>query len=97
MKLRQHRVQVEEMKRATTTAQPIVLERTDPAKLAAFDQSTKVCTMNCGPHRDDPRGSKERKFQCGDCLTMEAPNAEVTRAMTTNEKLADASGVAPVD
>lgn len=64
------------MKRAITAAPPIVWERTDPAKLAAFNPDTKVCTMNCGPHQDDPRGSKERKFQCGDCQ-MEAPNEEV--------------------
>jgi hypothetical protein len=26
--------------------------RADPAALARFDPKTKLCTMNCGPHRD---------------------------------------------
>jgi len=42
--------------------------RADPAALAAFDPSTKLCTMNCGPHRDDPRTRAERKLLCGDCV-----------------------------
>lgn len=41
--------------------------RADPAALAAFDPSTKLCTMNCGPHRDDPRTRAECKLLCGDC------------------------------
>ena len=36
--------------------------------LAAFDPSTRYCTMNCGPHRDDPRTNAERKLLCGDCV-----------------------------
>jgi len=42
--------------------------RADPAALAAFDPSTKLCTMNCGPHRDDPRTRAECKLLCGDCV-----------------------------
>lgn len=42
--------------------------RADPAALAAFDPSTRYCTMNCGPHRDDPRTAAERKLLCGDCV-----------------------------
>ena len=42
--------------------------RADPAALAAFDPSTRYCTMNCGPHRDDPRTQAERKLLCGDCV-----------------------------
>lgn len=45
--------------------------RADPEALAAFDPSTKVCVMNCGPHADDPRSSKERKFLCQDCYPNE--------------------------
>ena len=49
--------------------QPLTFTRADPAALAAFDPSTKVCTMNCGPHRDDPRPEVERRFLCLDCYT----------------------------
>ena len=42
--------------------------RADPAALAAFDPSTKLCTMNCGQHRDDPRTRAECKLLCGDCV-----------------------------
>lgn len=48
-------------------ATPIEFPRADPAELAKFDPSTKVCTMNCGGHRDDPRDDVERKLLCGDC------------------------------
>lgn len=41
--------------------------RADPKELARFDPSTKKCTMNCGPHSDDPRSREERKFLCTDC------------------------------
>lgn len=46
---------------------PIEWARADPGALAAFDPTTKTCTMNCGPHGRDPRCSKERKFLCDDC------------------------------
>lgn len=42
--------------------------RANQNELAAFDPSTKECTMNCGPHVADPRTAKERKLLCGDCL-----------------------------
>lgn len=45
----------------------LVFERADPEALARFDPSTKLCVMNCGPHTDDPRTAKERKFLCNDC------------------------------
>ena len=59
-------------------ADPIEWPRANPAELAKFNQITKVCTMNCGPHRDDPRSDAERRFLCGDCLTMKVPNVELT-------------------
>lgn len=46
---------------------PIEWPRADPAELAKFDPSTKVCNMNCGPHKDDPRSRAERLFLCDDC------------------------------
>lgn len=55
----------------------IDFQRADPEELAKFDPRTKVCTMNCGPHIDDPRGDKERKFLCDDCVTRQAPNVEL--------------------
>ena len=42
--------------------------RADPAELARFDPRTKLCTMNCGRHRDDPRTDAECKLLCGDCV-----------------------------
>lgn len=48
-------------------AAPIEWTRADPEALAAFDPSTKVCTMNCGPHALDPRSRAERLFLCDDC------------------------------
>lgn len=42
--------------------------RANPAALALFDEATKTCTMNCGPHGADPRSAKERKFLCDDCV-----------------------------
>ena len=62
-------------KRTAMTSAPIDWPRADPAALAAFDPRTKVCTMNCGPHAQDPRSDKERRFLCGDCITREMPNA----------------------
>ena len=47
--------------------EPPAFPRADPDALKAFDPSTKICVMNCGPHSLDPRDSKERKFLCDDC------------------------------
>ena len=47
---------------------PLQWPRADPAALVRFDPRTKLCTMNCGPHRDDPRTLAERKLLCGDCV-----------------------------
>lgn len=47
----------------------IAWTRADPAALARFDPASKLCVMNCGPHRLDPRTREECKFLCGDCLT----------------------------
>lgn len=55
------------MKPSTPPSQPIIWPRADRAALAAFDPRTKQCTMNCGPHADDPRLDKERKLLCDDC------------------------------
>lgn len=56
-------------KRHTSQTAPIVFPRADPAALAQFDIRTKVCVMNCGPHRDDTRTPEERRFLCNDCWT----------------------------
>ena len=66
-------------KREVAKADPIEWPRANPAELEKFDPLTKVCTMNCGPRRADPRTDKERKFLCGDCLTREVPNGEGVR------------------
>lgn len=57
-------------RRPQTKHQPIDWPRADPEALKHFDPSTKVCTMNCGPHIDDPRFDEERKFLCEDCLRV---------------------------
>jgi len=54
-------------KRATA-CMPLEWPRADPEALARFDPRTRLCTMNCGPHRDDPRTNAERKLLCGDCV-----------------------------
>lgn len=57
-----------------TPRAPIVWPRAaDRAALAAFDPNTKLCTMNCGPHRDDPRDAKERQFLCDECIDVTPP------------------------
>jgi hypothetical protein len=48
-----------------------VFTRADPAALAAFDPASKRCTMNCGPHSEDPREPAERKLLCGDCWPVD--------------------------
>lgn len=50
----------------------IEFKRVDPEVLAQFDPKTKQCTMNCGPHRGDPRNDTERKFLCEDCIDLKA-------------------------
>lgn len=50
--------------------------RAHPHELAQFDPSTKVCTMNCGPHRDDTRSALERLYLCDDCETREKTERE---------------------
>ncbi len=47
--------------------QPLVFTRADPAALASFDPRSKICSMNCGPHRDDPRTREERLLLCDEC------------------------------
>lgn len=69
----------------TSVFNPIEFQRADPEALAKFDPRTKVCTMNCGPHRDDPRGNKERKFLCDDCETREVSNAELSGSTPRTE------------
>jgi ATP-dependent Clp protease adapter protein ClpS len=46
---------------------PIVFERADADALKAFNPNSKRCTMNCGPHRDDPRSKAERMLLCPEC------------------------------
>lgn len=45
--------------------------RANQDELELFDEATKECTMNCGPHVNDPRTTRERKFLCEDCLDKE--------------------------
>lgn len=52
-----------------------IFTRADPAELARFDPATRICTMNCGPHRDDPRTEAERKLLCPDCWIVGQENA----------------------
>jgi|GEM_PF-2075588 len=54
-------------KMTAQTMQAIEFRRADPEALALFDETTKRCTMNCGPHAQDMRTSKERQFLCEDC------------------------------
>lgn len=63
-------------KKPAPTPEPFVFPRADPAELAKFDERTKVCTMNCGPHRDDPRPRKEWLFMCDDCEVRDAPKRQ---------------------
>lgn len=63
-------------KNAIQPTQEIKFQRADPVALALFDPSTKRCTMNCGPHAQDPRTSKERAFLCDDCVTVISPNVK---------------------
>ena len=49
-------------KQAPIIHHQLVFERVDPELLKNFDMSTKRCTMNCGPHAQDPRSEKERVF-----------------------------------
>lgn len=55
-------------KKEVAVAKPINWPRAAPGALDGFDPSTKVCTMNCGPHREDPRSDAERKYLCDDCM-----------------------------
>ncbi|QGZ31465.1 hypothetical protein [Stutzerimonas stutzeri] len=54
---------------------PIEWTRADPADLAKFDPASKVCTMNCGPHRLDPRTRAERLLLCDDCIVIGGAHA----------------------
>lgn len=47
-----------------------VWPRADPAALRAFDSTTRICTMNCGPARGDPRREAERRLLCADCIPL---------------------------
>lgn len=55
------------MKSMQKEPKKIEFERADTEGLAGFDPSTKRCTMNCNPHRLDPRTSIERRYLCDDC------------------------------
>ena len=47
---------------------PLQWPRAHPADLARFDPRSRYCTMNCGPHAEDPRTEAERRLLCGDCV-----------------------------
>ncbi len=61
------------MMTSTAPAAPIEWTRADPAELAKFDPASRICTMNCGPHRLDPRTRAERIFLCDDCECAPTP------------------------
>jgi hypothetical protein len=50
----------------------LTFPRAAPADLARFDPRTKICSMNCGRHSDDPRSDHERAFLCDECWTVAA-------------------------
>jgi len=65
-----------------------VFPRADPAALAAYVPGSKRCTMNCGPHADDPRSAAERAVLCDDCELVEvaaAPVAQVAAELPAQE------------
>lgn len=64
-------------KPAPAPAAPIEWPRADPVELAAFDPASKVCTMNCGRHGQDPRSRAELKFLCDDCDQAAPPRVMV--------------------
>lgn len=74
---------------------PISFPRADPAALAQFDERTKNCHMQCGPHALDPRSRKERLFLCIDCcveprlLEAETSKAEAWVSVTRELDEAD--------
>lgn len=70
-------------------ATPIEFSRADPAELTKFDPSTKVCTMNCGGHRDDPRDYVERKLLCDDCRRSIPKQPAPVSADILNDSLRD--------
>lgn len=47
---------------------PLTFTRAHPRDLEGFDPSSKRCTMNCGPHAQDPRSEAERRFLCPECV-----------------------------
>jgi len=59
--------------------------RANPDELASFDPSTKTCTMNCGPHTDDPRSAAERKLLCKDCEPVQRPITPTMLALAMSE------------
>lgn len=71
-------------KPAPPVLKPIVFERANPFKLALFNPDSKQCTMNCGPHRDDPRSYAERKFLCDDCFIDRNFSSGVMTLLTEN-------------
>lgn len=71
--------------RPLAPAAPITFPRADPAELARFDPSTKLCIMNCGPSTNDPRSRAERKFLCGECHVVAPP-------LPLAERLAELAG-----
>lgn len=50
--------------------QPVRWPRADPVALKNFDPRSKQCTMNCGPSKDDPRTTAERKLLCDECIEL---------------------------
>lgn len=54
--------------RPAPPAAPIHWPRADPQALASFDPASKICTMNCGRHMQDPRSHAERLLLCDDCI-----------------------------
>lgn len=67
---------------AVKRTESIDFPRADPTALGRFDPGSKVCTMNCGPHAQDPRSDVERKFLCDECISTQhvlAPQDGIAR------------------
>ena len=75
------------VRRTQQLSKRIEWKRADPEALAKFDPRTKECTMNCGPHQDDPRSEVERQFLCEDCVTRTPGYIEALEAHQERVKL----------
>ncbi|MBP7610126.1 MAG: hypothetical protein KA760_11550 [Steroidobacteraceae bacterium] len=64
--------EVRELRAMLAPPSAVILTGAEVAELAKFDPRSKVCSMNCGPHAEDPRSEVERMFLCPECHPVEA-------------------------